>query len=168
MAEQSNIIEESYDRLQEAFQSVGEEIESLQQRMARQRKTLEKDARKRVSKMRKELSRNDLVKRAEKFQHDLEKDLRKNEYVKRAQKFQKELEKDIESNEFVKRARKARKQVAKRVETQFDELLGTFQIAKSSDIKKLDRKLNQISKKLKELEAARASQPAKPAPARLQ
>jgi hypothetical protein len=162
MAQQTGIIEESYDRLQEAFESVSEEIESLQKRVAKRRKTIEKDARKQVTRLRKELSASELVKRAEKFQKELERDLRKNAYVKRAKKFQESLEKDIEKSAFVKRARKLRKDASKQVEARVDDILGTFQIATSSDVKKLERKLGQINKKLKELEKARASQPAAP------
>ena len=96
-------------------------------------------------------------------QADLVNDLlSKNELVKRAEKFQKDLEKDLQKNEYVKRARKFRKDANKRFESSVDDLLGTFQIATASDVKKLDRKLSQISKKLKEIEAARASQPAAP------
>lgn len=160
MAQQSNVIEDGYDRIQEALQSVGDEIESFQKRVAKRRKTLERDTRKRVTQLRKELSPAEVRKRAEKMQKDLERDLKKNEYVKRAQKLQKDLEKDIRSNALVKRAQKARKDATKQIETRIDDFLGTFQIATASDVKKLDRKLSQINRKLKELEAARASQPA--------
>ena len=68
MAQQTNIIEESYDRLQEAFESMSEEIDSFQKRVAKQRRSIQRDARKRVVQLRRDLRRNDLVKRAEKFQ----------------------------------------------------------------------------------------------------
>ena len=41
-----------------------------------------------------------------------------------------------------------------------EDLLGSFHIARTSDVRKLDRKIAQLNRKLKELEAARASQPA--------
>lgn len=164
MPQQTSAIEEGYDRLQEAFESIGDEISSLQKRALKQRKTLEKDTRKRVTKIRKDIRTSDLVKRAEKFQSELEKDIRANSYVKRARKFQHEVERDIENNEYVKRARKLRKDASKRFEQRMDGVLETFQIASSSDVKKLDRKLGQINRKLKELEKARASQPAATSP----
>ena len=88
--------------------------------------------------------------------------------MKRAKKLQKNLEKDLEKSALVKRARKLRKDASKQVESRIDDVLGTFQIATSSDVKKLERKLGQINKKLKELEKARASQPAAPSPTTLQ
>ena len=148
MSEQTNILEESYDRLQEAFESVSEEIESFQKRVTKQRKSFEKDARKRVSKFQKELRRSDLVKRTEKFQQDLERDIR--------------------GSDLVKRVRKLRKEATVRLESRIDDVLGAFQIATSADVKKLDRKLSQISKKLKEIEKARVSQPAAPSSTTLQ
>lgn len=142
MAQQESILDEGIDRIQEAVESVSEEIQSLQKRFTKQRSSFEKDARKRFKKFQTEIRKNDLVKRAEKFQKSVEKDIRKSDTFKNAQKFQKDAN--------------------QRVENSVDGVLSALQIASSSDVKKLDRKLSQINRKLKELEKARAIQPAKP------
>ena len=141
MAQQTSIIEDGFDRIQEAVESVNEEIQSMQKRFTKQRSSFEKDARKRVQKLRRELRKSDFVKRAEKFQKNVEKDVRKSDAFKNAQKFQRSAN--------------------QRIENTVDGVLGALQIASRSDVKKLDRKLGQINRKLKELEQTRAHQPAK-------
>jgi hypothetical protein len=115
MAE-ANIVEESIDRVQEAFRNVEDEIEKFQKRFAKRRKRVEKDARQRIKKLRADFSRNSLVKRAESFQKD----------------------------------------ATKQVEQGIESMLASLQIASQSDVKKLDRKLGQISRKLNALEKAQS------------
>jgi hypothetical protein len=141
VATQTNIIEDGFERIQGAVENVNEEFQSIQKRITKQRNTFEKDARKRVKKFQADARKNDLVKRAEKFQKTVEKDVRKSDAFKNAQKFQKTAN--------------------TRIEKAIDGVLSVFQIASSSDIAKLDRKLGQINRKLKVLEKARAIQPAK-------
>jgi hypothetical protein len=88
-----------------------------------------------------ERAQKDFEKRRKRFERDTQ---------KRIQKFRKELGK----NDYVKRAEVLRDDVRKQVEGGFDNLLDTFQIASQAEVRKLDRKLNQISKKLEALEKA--------------
>jgi chromosome segregation ATPase len=143
MAQQTNVIEESYDRLQEAVESVTDEIGALQKRFDKRRKSFERDTRKRVSAVQRDLKKNDLYKRAE--------SLRK-QTTKRIEGFQKDLRK----TPVVKRAEKLRKDANKRFESTVDDLLSTLQIASRSDVRKLDRKLTQINRKLSAIDGRKS------------
>ena len=48
------------------------------------------------------------------------------------------------------------------IESRVERALGVFQIASKGDVHRLDKKLSQISKKLKDLEKARRSNGAEP------
>ena len=111
MAE-ANFVEESIDRVQEAFRKVEDEVEKFQKRFGKRRKRVEKDARQRINKLRADFRRNSLVKRAESFQKD----------------------------------------ATKQVEQGIESVLASLQIASQGDVKKLDRKLGQISRKLNAME----------------
>ena len=124
MAE-TNIVESSIDRVQEAFRNVEDGFDKFQKDLAKRRKRVEKDAQKRVKQLRTDLRKNKLVKRVETLQKDT---------VKQIETLQKDTAKQIESG----------------VET----LLSTLQIASQSDLKKIDRKLGQLSRKLREIEKA--------------
>jgi hypothetical protein len=124
MSVQSNFVAESIDRVQEAFQSVGDEVGRLQGEMDDRRKKFESDAQKSVKKLRKELRSQPFWKRADSFRRD----------------------------------------ATKQIEQGIDGLLGTLQIASTSDMKKIDRKLNALGKRLKEIETrAKTKAPAKAA-----
>ena len=56
----------------------------------------------------------------------------------------------------VKRVEKIRKDVRKQVDSNVDRFMSMLPVATDSDIKKINRKLNQINRKLKELENAKA------------
>jgi hypothetical protein len=86
-------------------------------------------------------------KRFEKRRRDLE---------RRAQKRVKQLRSDIRQSPLVKRAESLREDTSRQLESGVDNVLAAFQIASKSDVKKLDRKLNQINRKLKELEKPRS------------
>ncbi len=114
MAETTNFFEDGVDRVQEAFRTIGDDLERAQKDFEKRRKRFEKDTQKRIKRFRKDLGNNDYVKRAEGLRDD----------------------------------------VRKQVEGGLDNLLDTFQIASRAEVRKLDRKLNQISKKLEALEKA--------------
>jgi len=74
MAEQG-FVEESYDRVQTAFRSWGDELEKFQKQMDKRRKKFERDAQRRVKQVRSEFRKNPLVKRAEGIREDAEKQI---------------------------------------------------------------------------------------------
>lgn len=60
--------------------------------------------------------------------------------------------KAVRSSDVVKRAETLRSDVTDQLETGVENLLGALQIASKSDVERIDRKLNRISRKLRELE----------------
>ena len=56
---------------------------------------------------------------------------------------------------LAKRAESARTDLVKQVEQGFERLLGALQIASRGDMERVERKLNQINRKLKDLEGRR-------------
>ena len=77
---------------------------------------------------------------------------RRKEFEKQTQKRVKELQKDLRKQPLWKRANTLRRDASKQIEQSVDSILSAFQIASTSDMKKLDRRLNAIGKRLKEIE----------------
>ena len=76
---------------------------------------------------------------------------------KQAKSIEKQAKKQIDQirkNDLVKRAETLSKDVQSQLESGVESVLSIFQIASKADIQRVDRKLNRISKKLKELEAS--------------
>ena len=132
---EENLAEEGRDRVNEAIESIGEQLQRVQKHFADQTRDLEKQfqsgkreverqTRERVDKLRSELIRNPTVQRV---------------------------------GAAVIGARN-------QIETRVENVLGTFQIASKGDVERLDKKLSQISRKLKDLEKARRSNGAEPPP----
>ena len=67
---------------------------------------------------------------------------------KRVKRFRTELKK----SSLVKRAESFQKDATRQIENAFESVLGGMQIATRADVAKIDRKLNALSKKLRELE----------------
>ncbi len=88
----------------------------------------------------------------QKLQRDLGK--RRRTFEKQTQKRVDRFFSDVRRSDVVKRAEKLRKNAQKRLDGQVETLLGSLQIASKSEIAKIDRKLNQVSKKLREIEKA--------------
>ena len=152
MASETTVIEESVERLQKAFAAMGEEIDSFQSRLAERQESVVADARKRVEALREEIRFDNLTERAGKLQQQIEKDLRSNPYVQRAQKARKELERDLAATEWGQRGLELRREAGEQFDQRVDEVLGSFQIARAADVKKLERKITRLNKKLRELE----------------
>ncbi len=112
MSVQTSFVADGIDRVQEAFQSVGDEFERLQGQLGDRRK----------------------------------------EFEARTQKQVKKLRKDLRKQPLWKQANTLRRDASKQIEQGVEGFLSTFQIASSSDMKKLDRKLNALSKRIKEME----------------
>ena len=112
MSVQTSIVAESIDRVQEAFQSMGDEFGRLQGQLDGRFKEFETQTQKRVKKLGKDLRKQPLWKRADALRRD----------------------------------------TSKQIEQGIEGVLSSLQIASTSDMKKLDRKLNAIGKRLKSME----------------
>ena len=123
MSTRANPIEDGIDRIQAAFRSAEQEVGRIQKQFEKRTTQFNKDAEKRVNRFRKDLSKNEAVQQAQSRWNDV-------------------------SKGFEKR----RKEFEGQVETGLASVLGTFQIASSSDLKKLDKKLNRISRRLNALD----------------
>ena len=123
MSTQANVIESGIDRIQAAFRSAEEEVERIQKQVEKRTTQFNKETEKRVKRFRKDLNKNEAVQQAQSRWIDV-------------------------SKGFQKR----RKDFEDQVETGLASVLGTFQIASSSDLKKLDKKLNRISRRLNALD----------------
>ena len=129
MAERANIVEDSRERVQNAFQSVEDGINKFQKRVEDRTNDLNKKAEKRFKKLEKQVRKYPAVKRAESFLDDVQK-----EWETQSKRFEKQVESGLES------------------------VLGTFQIASRGEIAKLDRKLDRINRRLKALDKSRSSE----------
>ncbi len=76
---------------------------------------------------------------------------------KRAEARGRQIRKQLLKIPVIKRADNLRSDIAKQVEANVESFLGLLTVASQRDIKKLDRKLNQISRKLKALEKAQGN-----------
>ena len=123
MSTRANVIDDGIDRIQAAFRSAEEEVQRLQTQFEKRTTQFNKETEKRVKRFRK--------------------DLRKNEAVQQVESRWSDVSKGFE---------KRRKEFGGQVETGLASVLGTFQIASSSDLKKLDKKLNRISRRLNALD----------------
>jgi len=91
--------------------------------------------------------------RVEKLQKDLGK--RRRQLERDAQKRVKSWRTELRRSDLAKRVEGLQKDARKQLESGVDNVLSSLQIASQSDIKKLDRKLGQISRKLNALEKSR-------------
>ena len=69
-----------------------------------------------------------------------------------------EFRKELGDTPWAKRAEKFSKDASREIESRVEDFLGTLSIASNADLKKLNRKLNQINKRLKALEDVKASE----------
>ena len=126
MPDQESFVREGVDRFNSAFESLGDEVERLQEEFQSRRKSFEKqlaDGRKKIEKRtRKEVNR---------------------------------LESEVRKNPLVKRAQSLRADATKQIEDSVGRLLDALRIASKGDLQRVDRKLTQLTRKLKEIERAR-------------
>ena len=130
MAQEANIVQESVDRVREAFGSIEDEAQRVQKRVRKQLDTRRKDFEKQLTSSRK----------------DFEKRTRK-------------LRTEIRKNPTFKRFENVRKDVTKQLEDGVGGVLNALSIASKTDVQRIDRKLNQLNKKLKDIERSRTSKP---------
>jgi hypothetical protein len=123
MSESAGIVQGSIDRFQSAFESIEGDVKKFQKNLRSQRKDLEK--------------------RFERTRTRIEKQTR--------QRVNRVLT-DVRKRPAYKRLESVRKDVGKRVDEGVENVLGAFGVASRSQVQRLDRKLNQMNKKLRELE----------------
>ena len=112
MQARANIIEESFERVQERFRSAGEELQKLQDRATENRREFSKRTQERTEKVQKQLLKVPAIKAADDF----------------------------------------RVEVFKQMEANMDEFLSRLPVASNTDIKKLERKVSTLTKKVRALE----------------
>ena len=98
----------------------------------------------------------------EKIQRNIQ-DRRKN-FEKQTRKQVKRLRSEFRKNPLVKRAEEIRTDAVNQIESSVDSLLDWLPVASRADLRKIDRKLNQLTKKLKTLEKSQASEAAQRQP----
>ena len=126
MAEQASIVQDGIDRFSSTFDSLGDEVERLQKRIKTRRKSFEKQF-------------ND----------------QRKSFEKQTRKQVGKLENEIRKSSFGKQLREFRSDAFKRLEQGVDRVLENLPIATTRDVNRIERKLTQISKKVKELERMR-------------
>ncbi len=78
-------------------------------------------------------------------------DKRRRDFEKRAEKQVKRLRTEFGKNTVVQNVRDLRADAQKRWESRIENMLASMHIATSSEIKRLDRKVNQLNRKVREL-----------------
>ena len=130
MAQQANFVQDGVDRLREAVSSIEGDLERMQDRVQEEFTTRRKSIEKQVSS-----SRKNFEKKTQKQVKRLRSELRKNTYVKRAQGVVDDATKQFEQG--------------------VDNVLEVLHVASKRDLSRIDRKLNQINKKLRDLEKSK-------------
>jgi len=86
-------------------------------------------------------------------------DRRGRQFGREAEKRVKQLQSDLRSNRVVKRAEDLRSDAVRVVEEQVDALLASLRIASQAEVDKLERKVAQLNKKVRELEKLNRQEP---------
>jgi len=127
---ENTALEDGANRVREALGSIEDELQRVQKDLKRRRTRVEK---------RLDTRRKQLEKRFTAQRRDLE---------KRAKK----LRTRIEKNPTVKRLESTRKDARKQFSQRVQDLLETLSIASKSDVQRIDRKISQLNRKLREME----------------
>lgn len=126
MAEQASLVQEGVDRINGALRSIDGEFQRVQQDLGDRRRSFEKQ----FTKSRKSME-------------------------KQSRKEVKRIRSRVSKSPLVKRAESLRKDVNKQLESGMDNILGLFQIASRSDMGRIDRRLNALVRRVKEIENGR-------------
>ena len=127
MSEQVNLVREGMDRFNAAFERIDDEVQRVGRQVRKRRKDLEKQL---------TGSRKTLEKRTRKQVDRIRGELRRNPVLKRIDQLRADAEKAIESG--------------------VDGFLGVLQIASKNDLSRIDRRISQLNRKLKDLERLRS------------
>jgi hypothetical protein len=139
MARNHGILEDGRERFEGALRDIERDWKRLQKRADQGRKQLEQRAQRQVKRLQSELRKNPLVKRAEEQRKVLERRARR-------------LGTELRNSAPVKRAEGLRKDAEHLVEGQLESLFGLLRIASASEVSRLERKVDQLSRKLREIE----------------
>ena len=127
MPEQAtSFVDEASERFTAARERVDSEVQRIQKELQTRRKKLEKQ----LTSSRKNIE-------------------------KQTRKQVKQIEKELRTSQVVKTLEDWRSQANEAIEDGFESLLGTLRIASQNDVKKIDRKLTNLTKRLKDVESAR-------------
>lgn len=135
MSEQVSFVQEGADRVGDAYRSFDEGFQRLQKDLRTRRKSIEKQL---------NTGRKSLERQINASRRDFEKRTRKQVT-------------ELRKNPVVKRALSVRNDATRELETRVSTFLGFFNIATRSDLNRIDRKLGQITRKLKQVERAKKS-----------
>lgn len=128
MSDQASLVQEGVERFNEAWRSAGEEVQRLQKQLQHRRHSLEKQITARRKRIEKQTRRR----------------------VSRART-------ELERNPWVKRAQSLRDEAWKRLERGLDGTLGNLRIASRRDVERIERRITQLNRRIKEIEQARRS-----------
>jgi hypothetical protein len=131
----STFVQEGFDRVEDAYRSLDRRVQRLQKDLRSRRKAWEKQW---------TSGRKNLEKQVRTSRRSFEKHTRR------------QLA-DLRKNSIVKRAKALQKDTSRQIESRVGDVLGLFQIASKNDLTRIDRKLNQINRKLRQLEGGRRS-----------
>jgi hypothetical protein len=133
MAENGSFVQEGLDRVSDAYRSLDERVQRFQRELRARRKLWEKQ----LGSGRKSLEKQVLSGR------------------RRLERRTRKQWAEIKRSELVKRAQSLQRDARGQLESTLSGVLGWFQIASKNDLDRLDRKLGQIHRKLRELEGTR-------------
>jgi hypothetical protein len=122
---------------QDGVERVRETVDSIEHEISRVQKELQKELRSRRRSLEKQLnaSRRDLEKRT------------------------KRIRRDFQKNPTLKQVEGLRRRASQQIEQSVDGVLALFQIASKSDVERIDRKITQLNRRLRELDAKKRRAP---------
>jgi hypothetical protein len=135
MAEQTSFVRDGIDRVSSAFERIPDELQRVQREIQKRRKSLGRQL---------AGSRRGLEKRTR-------------EIERRTRKQVERVRIELRRLPLARRVDRIRTDVARAVERRVDSFLGALQIAPKSELDRIDKKLGQMSRKLKEIERARGN-----------
>ena len=135
MSEQTSRVREGIERMGSAFERIPSELQRVQRELQKRRRTFERQL---------AGGRRDLEKRTR-------------EIEKRTRKQVQRLRTEIGRIPLGRRVDELRSGAEKALERSVDLFLGVLQIASKSDLERIDKKLGQMSRKLKEIERTRGN-----------
>jgi hypothetical protein len=137
MADNAGLVQGGIDRVSEAYRTLDARVQKLQKDLNHRRRSFEREL---------EAGRKNLRKQVASGRKSIERRTRKQiQGLRRTSLFQRALALPSDANQ--------------RLEDGFGQLLGLFRIASKSELSRIDRKLDQINRKLKAIEKGRSSAP---------
>jgi hypothetical protein len=140
MPETTNLFQDGVERVRDAYDALTPQLQRVQRELRARRKKIEK---------RLETGRKDIEKRFASQRKEIEKriETQRKQFEKRTQKLRTELEK----YPAVQRLETIRKDATRQFEQRVTGVLNRLQIASTSDLQKIDRKISLINKQMKEM-----------------